>query len=100
MKHYKVGDELMTAHDLADRDQAIGTPLGIILELVVIHSYSTWCRHGDVGIDCGAATGWHTFGLAAAVGPTGHVYAFEALPEQVDFLVKRAHSWGHSGYVL
>lgn len=32
---------------------------------------------GDIAIDCTAGNGWDTLFLARAVGPTGHVYAFD-----------------------
>jgi FkbM family methyltransferase len=35
---------------------------------------------GDVCVDGGANIGWHTVHLAQAVGPTGHVHAFEPSP--------------------
>ncbi len=34
-------------------------------------------RPGDAVIDVGANLGWYTVTLAQAVGPNGHVFAFE-----------------------
>jgi FkbM family methyltransferase len=34
-------------------------------------------RPGDIAVDVGANIGWHTLRFAAAVGPRGHVFAFE-----------------------
>ncbi len=41
-------------------------------------------RPGDVVFDIGAAYGMYTLPLAALVGPTGRVYAFEPQPRQSD----------------
>jgi FkbM family methyltransferase len=43
-------------------------------------------RAGDVAIDIGAHIGFFTMQLAKAVGPTGHVYAFEPLPRNGELL--------------
>jgi len=37
-------------------------------------------RRGDICVDVGAHAGDYTYRLARLVGPTGHVYAFEASP--------------------
>ena len=36
---------------------------------------------GDTCVDAGANIGWHTVHMAQAVGPTGHVHAFEPHPQ-------------------
>jgi FkbM family methyltransferase len=41
---------------------------------------------GEVAVDAGAHIGFFTMHLAAAVGPAGHVYAFEPLDEAADLL--------------
>jgi FkbM family methyltransferase len=43
-------------------------------------------RPGDVAIDVGAHIGFFTIHLAAAVGPAGHVYAFEPFDQAADLL--------------
>lgn len=41
---------------------------------------------GDTAIDIGAHIGVHTVTMRAAVGETGHVYAFEPFPQHFDYL--------------
>jgi FkbM family methyltransferase len=43
-------------------------------------------RRGDVAIDVGAHIGFFTIEFAQAVGPEGHVYAFEPLPSNAALL--------------
>lgn len=43
----------------------------------------------SVGIDIGAHEGRHAIPMAKAVGPSGHIYAFEPLPEMRDTLARR-----------
>src|SRR5581483_5730023 len=45
-------------------------------------------RPGDVVIDVGANYGWFTTLFAQAVGPTGHVYAFEPVPATYERLLE------------
>jgi len=45
-------------------------------------------RPGDVTIDVGANIGYHTVVMAKIVGKTGHVYAFEPSPYNVELLKK------------
>lgn len=40
----------------------------------------TSLRPGDIALDVGASLGMHTIAMASAVGPTGHLHAFEAEP--------------------
>ncbi|WP_181170229.1 MULTISPECIES: FkbM family methyltransferase [unclassified Mesorhizobium] len=58
-------------------------------EQAVEDFYRSVLKPGDIAIDCGAHTGRHTQPLAELVGGTGHVYAFEPLPEQFKTLQKR-----------
>jgi ubiquinone/menaquinone biosynthesis C-methylase UbiE len=46
-------------------------------------------KPGDVIADVGAGSGYHTFRLAAAVGPTGKVYANDIQKEMLDLIRKR-----------
>jgi FkbM family methyltransferase len=48
--------------------------------------YTKWLRPGDVCVDVGAHVGRHTLPMAAAVGPRGHVIAFEPIPFAADAL--------------
>ncbi len=43
-------------------------------------------RPGDVAYDIGANAGFFTLLMARRVGPTGHVHAFEPMPENLAFL--------------
>lgn len=45
-----------------------------------------WVRPGMVVVDAGAHQGLWTFRLARAVGPSGHVFAFEPSPEYASSL--------------
>ena len=43
-------------------------------------------RPGHIVVECGANVGYHTLGMGHAVGPAGHVHAFEANPEVIRLL--------------
>ncbi len=43
-------------------------------------------RAGDRAMDIGANVGTHTILMAQAVGPTGHVVAYEAMPDLAEFV--------------
>lgn len=43
-------------------------------------------RAGDRAMDLGANVGTHTILMAQAVGPTGHVIAYEAMPDLAEFV--------------
>jgi FkbM family methyltransferase len=45
-------------------------------------------RPGDVAVDAGAHIGFFTMHMADAVGPTGHVHAFEPFPSNADLLAQ------------
>jgi FkbM family methyltransferase len=49
---------------------------------------------GDVVLDIGANIGYFTIVMAAAVGPTGHVYAFEPLPRNAEFVRRSCQESG------
>jgi FkbM family methyltransferase len=48
---------------------------------------------GTIAVDVGANVGFHTVALSRLVGPSGHVHAFEPLPETLELL--RANIWRH-----
>jgi FkbM family methyltransferase len=52
-------------------------------EPATIRCYRSVIRPGDTVLDIGANVGAHTLPLAAAVGPTGRVIAFEATAEAI-----------------
>jgi FkbM family methyltransferase len=43
-------------------------------------------KEGDCVLDIGANVGYYTLKLAELVGPTGHVFAFEPIPETAEIL--------------
>ena len=55
-------------------------------EPVVRHVFRRALREGDVCVDVGANVGFMTLLAAGLVGPTGKVYAFEAMPPTVKTL--------------
>ncbi len=55
-------------------------------ELPVQEAFATHVRRGDVVFDIGANVGFFTVLAARLVGPEGHVYAFEPVPENVAVL--------------
>lgn len=60
---------------------------------LVEETIGLWARPGDVAVDAGAHQGLWTFRLAKAVGPSGHVFAFEPSAEYAPSLqriVRRA----------
>ena len=61
-------------------------------------------RPGARAVDVGANIGYHTLAMAAAVGPTGRVDAFEANPQLIPllratFFVNGIRSWTHLHHV-
>ena len=51
-------------------------------------------RGGDTVVDLGSGTGYYTFRLARAVGPSGRVYAVDTDRELLDDLARRAPDEG------
>ena len=47
-----------------------------------------YVHEGDIVIDVGANIGYYTLLFAKLVGPTGHVYSFEASPKNCKILQK------------
>jgi FkbM family methyltransferase len=60
------------------------------------HVYSGWLRDGDTVIDVGAHTGRHAVPMAACVGQTGQVRAFEPNPRIFPLLQRRVSALGLS----
>lgn len=50
-------------------------------EAAVEDFYTSILRPGDLAVDCGAHVGRHTEPMQRLVGSTGHIFAFEPLPE-------------------
>lgn len=57
-----------------------------LFEDLIKKIYTRIIQPGELAIDGGANVGFHTFPLSDAVGRTGQVLAFEALPNLVDYL--------------
>jgi SAM-dependent methyltransferase len=79
-----------TWHDEQSRDKAgeadrVMSLLGVTPGLTV----------GDIG----AGSGYYTLRLARRVGPTGHVYAEDVVPEYLERLAQRVRSEGLAGEV-
>jgi FkbM family methyltransferase len=56
-------------------------------------------KPGDTVLDLGANHGFYTLLAASAVGPTGHVHAFEANPRFARLTDMSAHVNGYGGWV-
>lgn len=59
-----------------------------IYELHVQYAIRSMLNRGDVFYDVGANNGFLSLLAAKTVGPEGHVYAFEPLPENAQRLLK------------
>jgi FkbM family methyltransferase len=73
--------------DTSDREMGVRMALGIF-EPRVVQLLKRLLRPGMTCIDAGAQTGFYTCLMASHVGPTGTVYAFEALPASYNLLAK------------
>lgn len=69
---------------------------GLRMERAIIGYYKGWLRPGDCALDGGGADGWHTWGMADAVGEGGKVITVEAIPEIADKIAATAKAWGKS----
>ncbi|TWT12603.1 FkbM family methyltransferase [Reyranella sp. CPCC 100927] len=65
-----------------------------LYEKIIQQLYMAILEPGDACIDVGANKGFHSFPMAAAVGNTGKVYAFEPISELNAALVDRARREG------
>ncbi len=72
-----------------EHDQTISQPttVAFMLELLEPHK-------GDIILDIGSGSGWQSALLAHIVGPTGHVYAIELIPELKIFGEKNIEKYG------
>ncbi|MFI5197729.1 MAG: FkbM family methyltransferase [Thermoanaerobaculia bacterium] len=57
-------------------------------ERVEVSLLKTFVHEGDVVVDVGANIGFYTVLLAELVGPSGHVFAYEPLPQNTALLEK------------
>jgi len=60
----------------------------------VEQTLASFLRPGDTAIDLGANVGYHTLAMAAAVGPSGQVHAFEANPDLTPLLAATLYANG------
>jgi FkbM family methyltransferase len=65
-----------------------------IFETIIAGLYGTVLRPGDLAVDGGANEGLHAFPLAALVGPTGMVLAFEPIAWRAEALAQAALARG------
>ena len=77
-------------HDEQSRDQA--SEAERVMDLLGVTA-------GITVADIGAGSGYYTVRLARRVGPTGHVYAEDVIPEYLERLAQRVRSEGLSGTV-
>ena len=64
----------------------------------VEQTIARFLRPGDTAIDLGANVGYHTLAMAAAVGLTGQVHAFEANPDLTSLLMATMYVNGYRGW--
>lgn len=84
-------------HHPTDYYAALG--LGIDYEPEVKKTVIQFLRPGMTMIDAGANIGYYTLLAARAVGPHGHVYAFEPMPSTVELLRKNVEVNGYNDRV-
>ena len=80
----------------ARSDESIGYSLITtgVFDLPVTETLLRLAKPGELVIDVGANIGCMTSALAAAVGPTGEIWAYEPNPYVLDVLQRRAEAWG------
>jgi FkbM family methyltransferase len=87
--HRPVG--LFETYDLlAAQAASEGKSIGPLYEDIVLGLYAALLRPGDVAVDVGAHDGHHTFPMSSIVGPSGHVFAIEAIDDVYVKLLKYA----------
>ena len=79
-----------TWHDERSRDQAGEAER--VMDLLGV-------KPGIAVADIGAGSGYYTVRLARRVGPTGHVYAEDVVPDYLEHLAQRVRSEGLAGQV-
>lgn len=84
-------------YDLA-RAKDVG--VGVLFEDVVQKIYEDLLKPGDIAVDVGANWGDHLFPMAKAVGPNGHVIAFEPIPYLYEKLCTKALDCGFQNITL
>ncbi|HHT9125287.1 MAG TPA: FkbM family methyltransferase [Candidatus Brocadiia bacterium] len=89
-------------HILFHHSDDINTTIGLGVgdyEPEVRKTVTQFLSPGTTMIDAGANIGYYTLLAARAVGPQGHVYAFEPAPSTVELLRKNVDVNGYSGRV-
>jgi len=87
--HQPVG--LFETYDLLAAQAAVeGKSIGPLYEDIVLGLYAALLRPGDIAVDVGAHDGHHTFPMSSVVGPTGHIFAIEAIDSVYVKLLKYA----------
>jgi FkbM family methyltransferase len=71
-------------------------PIGAFFEQNLRAIYTAILQPGDLAIDCGAHRGVHTLPMSELVGPSGRVFAIEAIPELAESLALHAKRKGYT----
>jgi FkbM family methyltransferase len=76
-------------------DEAIGYAIAVtgVFDLTLTETLLRLIDHGDTAVDVGANVGYMTSVMAASVGPTGRVLAFEPNPHLVRLLAETTRRW-------
>jgi FkbM family methyltransferase len=79
-------------------DEAIGYSIAVtgVFDLTVTEALLRLCDPGETAVDVGANVGYMTSVMAASVGPTGRVVAFEPSPRLFEVLTGTRQEWGAS----
>jgi FkbM family methyltransferase len=85
--------------DLADRGMTPHLALSGEWEPGMERLLARLLRPGDTVVEVGANMGYHTLGMARAVGPSGHVHAFEVHPRILPLLADNLALNGYAGRV-
>ena len=88
--------EAATGRSAAQRPDGDAT---VDYEALLERFYRRVLGAGSVCVDVGAHRGRHTFPMAACVGPSGRIYAFEPLPDIRAMLVQSVASAGLRGVI-
>jgi FkbM family methyltransferase len=94
--------------DLADRVQYVDPGDGFVGQAIaenleyephLTRAIADSLQPGDSFVDVGANIGWFSLLAAARVGPTGRVLSIEAVPSNVELLVRSSHANGFENVV-